>query len=511
MRKPNGFDALVVGSGIGGLSAAAALARHGRRVLVLERHTQLGGLTQTFARGPYRFAVGVHYIGGVGNAPGPAGEFGRLLDWLSDGRLRFAPLGSPFDVVRLPALEFAFEAPRERHLERLAAGFPRDWQRIRRFYAEYDAAKRASRALFAANAIPVPLGVLVRLANGARIRRAVSRTVAQALDGFANRRLAALLSARWGDYGLPPERAPLLVHAAVLGSFDDGAYYPVGGPETFARALGATIEQAGGELRTDAHVSAIRVQSGRAVGVRLADGETIDAPLVISDMGARNTAAALPEGVAESWRDTIGRLDSGISYFSLYLGLRGDIRARGATTANVWIYEHDDVGRVWEAPTEEEAPNLFVSFPSLKDPAHADAMHHSAEVTAFCRWNPFAAWAKSSPGDRPEAYEAAKAWAGATLVNQFKRHFPGLAPLVDFHELSTPLSQAFFDAADRGAAYGLELGAPRLSQRALRTRTPVPGLLLAGQDAASLGVQGASLGGFMAAAAVEPRLWRRLQ
>jgi all-trans-retinol 13,14-reductase len=96
------------------------------------------------------------------------------------------------------------------------------------------------------------------------------------------------------------------------------------------------------------------------------------------------------------------------------------------------------------------------------------------------------------------------------LLAQFKRHFPQLAPLVDFHELSTPLSQASFVVADHGAMYGLEMSAERMRHRALRVHTPVRGLLLAGQDAAGSGIQGAFMGGFMAASSLEPRLWRQM-
>lgn len=505
------FDAIVIGSGIGGLTAGAALAKHGRRVLVLEQHTQLGGLTQTFTRREYRFAVGVHYIGGVADVPGPAGEFGRLLAWLSDGRIRFAPIGSPFDIVRLPGCEFPIEAPRTKLLERLKRAFPAEASAIERYFAACDDAKRTSRLLFAAKGVPRPLAAWLRWTHAVRIRRSLLVSVDEMLGDIEDRTLAAILASRWGDYGLPPGRAPFLVHATVLGSFDDGAYYPVGGPAVFAAALGETITRAGGELRTQAQVRAIRVEGGRAVGVRLANGECLDAPVVISDMGARNTVAALPQDAASAWRDAIARLASSTSYVSLYLGLRGDIRAHGASAANVWIYETPDVGRLWRQPSEEDAPSLFVSFPTLKDPAHTDPEHHSVEVTAFCLWQAFAPWAASSPGRRPEGYEATKAWIGETLLAQFKRHFPRLAPLVEFHEVSTPLSQAFFDVAHEGAAYGIELSAARLARPTLRTRTPVPGLLLAGQDAASLGVQGASLGGFMAAAAAVPALWREMR
>ena len=85
------WDTIVIGSGMGGLTAAAALARCGRRVLVLEQHSVAGGMTQTFERNGFEFATGLHYVGGVADAPGPAGGFGRLLHWLGDGSLKFSP------------------------------------------------------------------------------------------------------------------------------------------------------------------------------------------------------------------------------------------------------------------------------------------------------------------------------------------------------------------------------------------------------------------------------------
>jgi all-trans-retinol 13,14-reductase len=95
MGTQGAWHAIVVGSGIGGLAAAAALAKRGRRVLLLEQHYRLGGLTQTFSREGFSWATGVHYIGGMQPGSGKGVAFGQLLNWLSEGAIRFASIGSP--------------------------------------------------------------------------------------------------------------------------------------------------------------------------------------------------------------------------------------------------------------------------------------------------------------------------------------------------------------------------------------------------------------------------------
>jgi all-trans-retinol 13,14-reductase len=490
------WDTIVIGSGIGGLTAAAALAHRKQRVLVLEQHAVAGGQTQTFTRGAWTFATGVHYIGGVGPQPGADGQFGRLLQWLSDGALQFAPCANPYDIVRLPGFEFGVEHPESAYRQRLLQTFPDQGAAITRWFDEMEAARRAAMSLFALRGMPAPLAWALKLSE------------------VPDARLRAVLGARWGDYGAPPEQAPLLEHALVTGAYNAGAWFPVGGPARFAQTLVPVVQAAGGAVEVGASVEQIVVEGGRACGVIYRqDGQPHEARAahVISAFGAPNTAACLgplDSTVAGDWRAELGAFRPGLSYLSLYLGFEGDIAAAGATSANVWIYESEHIDRVWQAPADEDAPGLFVSFPSLKDPQHRGGP--TAEVLALCDAAPFAKWLALPPGERPEDYLAFKAWVEERLLAQFKRHFPALAPMLRFHELSTPVTQQHYVRAPQGAMYGIVMDGDRLASAALNVRTPVPGLLLAGQDVAGAGVQAAAMSGLMAAAVIEPALLRQL-
>jgi phytoene dehydrogenase-like protein len=89
------WDAIVIGSGIGGLACAAALAKCGRKVLVLEQHFLAGGLTQTFSREGYTWDVGLHYLGDWGRTKG--------LLLAADGGIEIAPTGATRLVRRRPS------------------------------------------------------------------------------------------------------------------------------------------------------------------------------------------------------------------------------------------------------------------------------------------------------------------------------------------------------------------------------------------------------------------------
>src|SRR4051812_13531652 len=92
------WDVIVIGAGMGGLSAGALVARLGRRVLVLEQHAIPGGFTQSFRRGAWSWDVGLHVVGEMG----PSGLPGRILRALTGGRLEWSRISGDYDVLELP-------------------------------------------------------------------------------------------------------------------------------------------------------------------------------------------------------------------------------------------------------------------------------------------------------------------------------------------------------------------------------------------------------------------------
>lgn len=506
------WDAIVIGSGIGGLAAAAALAKREKRVLLLEQHSAPGGLTQTFHRKGWVFAPGVHYIGGVGPEPGPGGQFGRLLAWLTDGALTFAPCANPYDIIHAPGMEFGIPHPEMAYRDALVARFPEDQTAIRGWFDSCEEARSSAFALFALHSMPAWLAWGLRQWRGSEVEHWTQHTLADELARIENPHLWAILGARWADYGAPPALAPFAEHALVTGSYNAGAYYPVGGPARFAQTLLPVIEAAGGELRLKCDVKHIVTANGRVSGVEYEQGgvqQREKTSSVISAMGVANTIACLDADAAPDWQQTIRGMSPGISYLSLFIGLEGDIEAAGASSANHWIYETFDVSTLWHKPADEDAPGIFVSFPSMKDPAsHGQP---TAEVVAVVDTAAFAAWLGRPDGERPQDYLALKSAIAERLLAQFLRHFPLMGPLVRFHELSTPVTQRRYVRSPLGAMYGIEMTADRLTSPALHVRTPLPGLLLAGQDVTSPGVQGAFMGGLLAAAAMEPALWSHLR
>jgi len=286
-------DVIVIGSGMGGLTTAAILARvHGKRVLVLERHWRAGGFTHAFSRpGGFTWDVGVHYIGAEAVQAGMARDVFQVT---TGGALSWTRMPEPFERLVFPGFEFEIRSGRERFAEDLARAFPDEAKAVRAYLRDVHRAAGVTRFLGIRATAPAPIAAAARALLSRRLRLA-RRTTREVLDArFRDERLEAVLGARWGDYGLPPSRSAFLAHAVITAHYLEGGYYPVGGASVIAEGAERVISAARGAVRVRAEVERILVRDGRAVGVRLAGGEELTAPLVVSDAGARATFLSRP-------------------------------------------------------------------------------------------------------------------------------------------------------------------------------------------------------------------------
>ena len=508
------WDAIVIGSGMGGMAAGAALSNLGHKVLLLEQHQTLGGQTHSFTVDGFTWDVGVHYLSSMA----PEDRMRGLLNWLCDTPMDFVSLGAIYDILHIGSEEpLALSRPYEAQERDLKDRFPESIEAITEWIKALREGKAAMYKIFPTRGMPELAGDMMDWINREAISKYCARTTKQVIDELTDDpKLAAALAAQWGDHGGRPSKASFAMHALIAGAYlHSGSWYPAGGSASYAKHIIPSITNAGGEVRAGVCVKELIFEEGAVVGVRTEDGEEIRADAVISNIGARETIDTfLPEefGV-EDWKEEIRALPSSIAHFTLFLGFEGDIEAAGATTANHWFYPDGEADRVWTTAPDGRPPCMIAGFGSLKNPEHdpGPKQKHTGQFIVWSDWDSVSQWAGSDMGTRGANYADFKQRAEANLLAQFEARFPELAKLIVFHELATPLTTVSYTGHREGAFYGLDVTPARVVSDALRAQTPIPGLFLSGQDVASPGIPGAMWGGLLAAASVDRRVFREIR
>ena len=505
------YDVIVIGSGIGGLTTAGLLARAaGKRVLVLERHTEPGGLTHTFRRDGASWDVGVHYIGQVG----PGSRARAYFDYLSGGELEWNRMPDAYDRFVYPDLDLSVSSDPDRYERELVAAFPQEARAIHRYFKAVRRTTAWTTMSFVQGMVPRPMTSLLRLAQRMGGRTATGTTKAYLDAHFRSPELKAILASQWGDYGLPPSRSAFAVHAMVVSHYLEGGWFPQGGSARIARTFEKGIEQAGGAVRVAQEVTEILLDDGEASGVRVMDHRgplsrerVYRAPVIVSAVGASNTFnRLLPTSgdigrLTGPARRTLTNLGTGTSAVTVFLRLRDDPRSIGLDGGNIWVNQDLDHERAQEHSVcllEGRPHDVFVSFPSVK----SGESPHTAEIISFCDADSFRQWADLPKGDRGPDYSALKERVARGMLDLAESAAPGLSDLVDYLEVSTPLTYAHYTAHPAGAFYGPPATPLRYRSDPLGPRTAIPRLFLSGQDAGSTGIMGAMMGGLAAACQV---------
>lgn len=500
------FDSIVIGSGAGGLTAAVALARSGQRVCVLEQHYVPGGWCHSFTLEGFRFSPGVHYLGELHEG----GMFRKIYEGLGVANdLHFLELNPDgFEHVRIGNERFDIPRGKAKFVERLCQRFPQEAKGIcgyldliERISLEL---RRAMHMSTVADVVKLPFTIPTTIRHGLfPLEKTINRFITDPV-------LKAILTIQGGDYALPPSAVPTAMHAAVIGHYFEGGYYPKGGGFRLPRAFVRELKRNGGEIRLEAEVAEILVRDGKTHGVRLANGDEISADRVISNADPNITYGKLvaPEHLSGRLLRRLDRTRYSASALSLFLGVDYDARGAGLDSGNYWYSKTPCIEDAYQPSTSidrlarGDVPSLFMTCTTLKDPLKRKDGLHTMEAFTFVPYGPFKQWANTEFGERPEDYERMKDAVMDRMLDSIEDLAPGLRESIVFKSLGTPVTNWHYVRATEGNLYGTEKTLSQIGPFGFQPKSPIKDLWLCGASTVAHGIMGATISGLVAASQI---------
>ena len=515
MKKvPSNLDVIIIGSGIGGLSTAAILAKEGKRVLVLEQHDIAGGNLHTFTEKGYDFDTGLHYIGGKVGVKNS--QTRKQFDYITDSQVDWAPMDDAYDIAISNDEAYNFCSSWKKLKRELCVSFPDDKAAIDKYF---DICHRTVEYVFPLHiALKMLPECIASVGNWifSRPLSIIKKTTKEVMESITdNRKLAGVLTYHYGDYGETPSRGSFLMNALIACHYRSGAYYPAGGPLKISESIVKVIEKWGGKVLVRAPVESILIDDkNRAYGV-VVKGKEILAKSVVSSVGTPTTMTKLiPDSHQSLIRKYIdimqdANIASNISLMSMFVGINDPKGSLELPKSNLWVHpswNHDKNMEEYEKD-RFKLPAFFISFSSAKDPTYAKRHpgKHVALVIGPCSYNDVEKFENDRVKHRGKEYVALKEKYEDIFMQTLLNHFPELEGKIDYKEIGTAVTNNYYLGTHRGAVYGLAHTPKRFEQHWLRNKSPIKGLYMSGQDTCCCGVVGAMAGGYTCAYALSTR------
>jgi len=492
-----GYDVVIIGTGMGGLTAGALLAKTGLKVLLLEKGTQPGGYVVSFRREGFTFdATGV-FVGGCE----PGGEFEAILKEAGI-QLEFKKIDTIRNVY--PGFEIALRSGGFNHyIERLQAMFPEEKRGIEQYEriismigAEVEALSRIKwyeKALF-----PFFFRNLVRFSG------TTHKAILDSL--FQGHELKIALSSL--PVTVPPSQLSFLFVATFLNKVvSKGAFYPKGGMGVISKALADSIERRGGRIRYRTEAARIMTRGNKVTGVVTDGNEVIEVPTVISNVSLPQTyRRLLSEAPPSLFTRRMNRLEYSLSNFIVYLGVRADteMNALPFFTYLRSISDLEEEYRMLRTGEIPENPTLIMVIPSLIDPYLAPEGTHVVKLLSVVPYGYRNGWKKTNR----RSYQALKEEMTQRFIAHVEsRVLPGLAGKIIFHEAATPITLERYTGNEQGAMYGLANTPMQFGRHRPPNRTSIKGLYLAGHyTRPAHGIVGAAISGSFTARLILSKL-----
>jgi len=444
------YDAIVVGAGNGGLTASAALAQKGLKVLLLERHNIPGGCATSFCRGRFEFEVALHQLSGMGTPakPGPLrmmlGSLG-ILD-----QLELVEMPELYSVSMPDGFRIGLKPDKERVIAELKERFPHEQEAIDTFFhLVYAYANQMLATFFFKDPAPTREKYPEMYAYA-------FKTAADVLnDLFRDPLLKAVISVYWGYIGLPPDRLAFPYLAMIFFTYIEFKPFHIkGGSQALSNVIANAFLSHGGTVRYNCGVEKILVEDGTVKGVVTRDGERIGSRFVVSNASQVSTYVGLmdpeqvPDGVTREMR---GRSLSP-SAFTLFAGFDcepGTLGFREPT--NFLLRDLDISDRTLGKMGELEIGNqpIVLSCYDVADPDFSPKGACQANIVTLKYGR---TWLKVPPRE----YYRVKFQCAEEILERVEEIYPGIRAHMEELEVATPLTHMRYLGHPEGAIYGYE-------------------------------------------------------
>lgn len=474
--KKDEYDVIIIGAGIGGLAAAAMLARNGKKVLVLEKNSVAGGYAVNFKRGDFNFDASLHLIDGFN-------EDGYIYENLKEcGIIDKVKLLKPKYLYRSIYPDFDIRVPQvnvEEYIEILASHFPQEHENIKNLFKIMRQLTSEIPGFLNAQ-LSFGLKKLLSIFQYPSLVKYSGKTFQDMLDKFLrDYRLRAIISQLWPFFGLPPSQLASFYYAFPFCDYlSNGGYYFQGGAEALTNSFLSSIEEYGGEVYLRNKVKKIIIKNKSAQGVIVDKNEFIKGNFIISNIDARETFLSLigEEALPKRYIYKTKQLKHSISAFQVYLGLNCDLKEKGYTDYENFYNPSYDIERQFSVcMTSYNAKDFFYCL-TIYSNLDTSVSPKGKSVVGISTLSNYDLWI----GLSKEEYKEQKQRFAQDLIRQAEKLIPNLSLYIEKMEVATPLTMERYTGNYKGAIYGWSQILSQSGNNRLKNRTPISNIYLTG-------------------------------
>lgn len=487
-KTVNDYDVIVVGSGIGGLTAGSLLAKAGKSVLLLEAHDRPGGYAHGFKRKNYHFDSGVHLISGCSEQGYSGGQVIyktlQALELLNE--IEFINI-NPFSHALFPDFNIALPQTIDAFVATVSAQFPAEREGLRSLT---ELCQQLAEEITVADEVIAD----VDLEHAQRLMPALFKyrklTLAEVANQFiSDPKLLGVFASNWPYLGLPPSQVSFVYWSTMLiGYMVDGSYYCKGGFQKLANTLVKGLKNHGGEIRYKSAVEKIMIENQQVAGV-IVNKQRITATQVVSNADLRKTVS---EMIGESYFQPryvqrIKKMQHSLSIFVVYIATNLDLSNLNIAHES-FCYSDFDHDKNFSRTQQGEISWLSITAPTLVDADLAPAGENLLLLTTLLPYHAVESWKEA----KPEFMQTMIKIAGQTI--------PDLENNILYIEGGSPATMQRYTQNYRGAAYGWDVTPGQIGPSRIQNKSPIKGLYFAGHwTSPGGGVYGVSVSGIQAA------------